>query len=308
MIRSAAYAIAQNPKLLWIMEAGLCLRHSCRIKQGQNGTFLLSKKNRQIRIARKHLMYASGTAEHFDLLFSQVKPRMIGEMLEVDYSGPKLQTLSNGQAFEISSFPEEFASIEAYFAEFTPSPGDLVFDVGAYCGVFTAKLSEVVGSSGRVIAFEPDPLNFTLLERNVARHALNNVTLVNAAVSGRTGTAQFNPEGANGSALSTAISRPSVSGHTEVATLTLEDTCARYGVPSFIKIDAEGAELEILGAAGDFIRSHPIHFALDTCHIREGKLTATRVENIFRSIGYEVHTSRVAGYETTWATPPKAQS
>ncbi len=65
-------------------------------------------------------------------------------------------------------------------------PGMTVLDVGANIGVYTRFLAELTGLTGRVIAFEPEPRNFALLERAVAD--LPQVTAVHAAVAERSGT------------------------------------------------------------------------------------------------------------------------
>ncbi|KXZ45788.1 hypothetical protein GPECTOR_50g581 [Gonium pectorale] len=50
-------------------------------------------------------------------------------------------------------------------------PGDTVVDVGANTGLFTLLASELVGAGGRVVALEPLPATFAVLEANVAAHA-----------------------------------------------------------------------------------------------------------------------------------------
>lgn len=61
--------------------------------------------------------------------------------------------------------------------------GDWVLDLGANVGNYTARLSELVGPTGRVISFEPVPETFELLVANIARFPLRNVTLLNVAAS-----------------------------------------------------------------------------------------------------------------------------
>jgi FkbM family methyltransferase len=61
--------------------------------------------------------------------------------------------------------------------------GDWVLDLGANVGHYTAKLSKLVGASGRVLAFEPIPETFELLSANVAQLPSRNVTLFNVAAS-----------------------------------------------------------------------------------------------------------------------------
>ena len=77
----------------------------------------------------------------------------------------------NGLEFELSSFPEEMEAISEYFHWYKPSPDDLIFDIGAYCGVTAYHLSRRV-PKGKVYSFEPDPINFELLKRNIERHGL----------------------------------------------------------------------------------------------------------------------------------------
>jgi FkbM family methyltransferase len=64
-------------------------------------------------------------------------------------------------------------------------PGDWVLDIGANIGNYAARLSELVGARGRVIAVEPVPQTFELLAANVGRFPLQNVTLLNVAASDR---------------------------------------------------------------------------------------------------------------------------
>jgi FkbM family methyltransferase len=66
-------------------------------------------------------------------------------------------------------------------------PGDVVVDVGAHIGYYTLLFARRVGPQGRVFAFEPDPANFDLLQRNVERNGYTNVTLVRRAVAAQSG-------------------------------------------------------------------------------------------------------------------------
>ncbi|MBP9940768.1 MAG: FkbM family methyltransferase, partial [Comamonas sp.] len=76
--------------------------------------------------------------------------------------------LRGGAPFE----PEVLHALRQYI-----QPGSVVLDIGANVGYFTAHISKLVGSAGRVHAFEPEPRNFSLLSSNVAANHLQNVVL-----------------------------------------------------------------------------------------------------------------------------------
>ena len=54
-------------------------------------------------------------------------------------------------------------------------PGMRIVDVGANIGYYTLLFSKLTGASGHVFAFEPEPENFGLLQRNLARNDRTNV-------------------------------------------------------------------------------------------------------------------------------------
>jgi len=65
-------------------------------------------------------------------------------------------------------------------------PGEWAIDVGANVGHYTLRMSDIVGETGRVVAFEPIPETFKLLCANVRRR---NVTFLNAAASAKSSVA-----------------------------------------------------------------------------------------------------------------------
>lgn len=125
-------------------------------------------------------------------------------------------------------------------------PGQTALDLGANIGYFTLILAGRVGPSGRVVAFEPDPTNFSLLERNVAANGYTNAQLVRRAVWSRTGplTLFLNEENrGDHRAYDTAEGRASV----QIEAVTVDDNFG--GDPpsvDWIKMDVQGSELHAL--------------------------------------------------------------
>lgn len=67
--------------------------------------------------------------------------------------------------------------------------GDVVIDAGANVGFYTLKFSELVGETGMVYAFEPDPFNFSVLQKRCQKKL--NIKVVQAALSDSTGEIDF---------------------------------------------------------------------------------------------------------------------
>jgi FkbM family methyltransferase len=130
-------------------------------------------------------------------------------------------------------------------------PGDTVIDIGAHKGQYSVLMSARSGPTGEVIAFEPDPVAAVGLQGNFALNpALKAPILINAACSDANGTMAFYTQGGNSQSSFAESALPS-GRETEriiVETLRLDDWWEknREGVPSFIKIDTEGAEIHVL--------------------------------------------------------------
>lgn len=65
--------------------------------------------------------------------------------------------------------------------------GSTVIDLGTNIGYYTLLLAKLVGKTGKVYAFEPDPNNFALLQKNVTENGNTNVVLEEKAVSNQNG-------------------------------------------------------------------------------------------------------------------------
>jgi len=193
----------------------------------------------------------------------------------------------------------EAADLQAgYFAQTKPQAGAVVFDCGAFCGEISIALARMVGPTGRVYSFEPDTTNRAQLVQNIAEAGLKNVTVVDKGLWKESTTLSFVSDGDLGSHLS----NDSAQGKTvEVPVLSFEDACRLAGaVPSFVKMDIEGAEVEAVEGSLDFIAQQRIHFSIASYHSRNGQPTSSLLEPLFRRAGYRV-SSGFPDHQTTWA-------
>jgi len=160
-----------------------------------------------------------------------------------------VSTLPGGERVRVSAKyrhlswnPEEYAAFRA-----AVRPGATVLDVGANIGAYTLLFAMWAGPSGRVMAFEPSPRSVEGLREHLRLNGVaDRVEIVEAAVSNAEGTASFDCSGASGANALVGAGRAGADAIT-VETTTLDACCESRGVrPSVIKIDVEGAELEVL--------------------------------------------------------------
>jgi FkbM family methyltransferase len=146
----------------------------------------------------------------------------------------------------------------------TLKPGQVVYDVGANIGFFTIICSRLVGPGGRVYAFEPMPESAATLRHNVAVNSLENAVVVEKAASSTTGEAELLiSDWSAFHALKVEGISPTehARGVVAVETITLDDFVSTGGgqPPDVVKIDVEGAELEVIkGAAGLLASRRPL--------------------------------------------------
>src|SRR4030042_1091980 len=134
------------------------------------------------------------------------------------------------------------------------SSGGVVFDLGGNVGYYTLLSSVRAGPQGKVFVFEPLPRNLDFLRRHLALNRIENVTVVEAAVSERSGSVRFEQDA------STSKGRIGEGGTLEVKSISLDDWINKglFPAPDLLKIDIEGAEFMALqGARRMLAAEHP---------------------------------------------------
>jgi FkbM family methyltransferase len=154
---------------------------------------------------------------------------------------------------------DAFETAELRFVEKFLQPGMVVLDIGAHHGLYTLLASKRVGSTGSVTCFEPSPRERRLLERHLQINFCSNVRVESIALGRASGQADlFLVSGAEDGCNS--LRPPAVSCCTRtvpVDLLSLDEYLARRGIKKidFIKLDVEGAELDVLRGAIHLLRS-----------------------------------------------------
>jgi FkbM family methyltransferase len=192
---------------------------------------------------------------------------------------------------DVVSLNWETVEVEAYrtFAD-QIQPGAAVFDVGAHFGTYSIIAARVGGPSTRVIAYEPCDVTRRYLERHLQWNGADAQVTIRPVCCGRTsGEATFfitpdRPEGTNG-LLPYERCVP-----TKVPVRTIDRDVERLGlVPSVIKIDVEGAELDVLAGAAGVLSTHRprLLLSLHPQRLSQIGLTSAAVLNWLSARGYD---------------------
>ena len=137
--------------------------------------------------------------------------------------------------------------------------GDTFFDVGANKGDFTVLGARLVGPSGSVFAFEPEPENARWLRRSVTRNRFSHVRVSERAVADKRGTSTLFLGRKSGWHTLLEGQPRRDAGTLEVELETLDHFALDHGIDEVqaIKIDVEGAELRVLAGAEKLLEASP---------------------------------------------------
>lgn len=133
-------------------------------------------------------------------------------------------------------------------------PGMTIVDVGANIGYFTLLMAQLTKPNGFVYALEPTPLNLEFLRKNVTNNNLSNTQILPYAAGSQSRVRKF-------------YARKSSNVSSFFGTDTLADTAIEVQEISldnifeqsvdFVKIDVEGAEIEVLRGMKHILTNNP---------------------------------------------------
>lgn len=156
----------------------------------------------------------------------------------------------------------DFEKRELLFVERFLKPGMTVLDIGAHHGLYSLLASRMVGGSGKVFSFEPSPRERKALRLNLRLNWSTNVSVQGIAMGSQAGESVFyivdgDETGCN-SLRPPEIQSGSVRP-TKVRVERLDDWTESKGITSvnFVKLDVEGAELDVLKGASRLLGVNP---------------------------------------------------
>lgn len=179
-----------------------------------------------------------------------------------------------------------FGEIYSKYDDFIPSPDDVVLDAGAQFGDYALLCAGGFGVS-EVIAFEPVKRNFEILESNIALNGFSNVKAHHLALGETESTMEIFHE--NDMANKYGYGTPEMAHVRTVDSLPIKRV-------TFMKIDVEGFEMELLRGALETIRKNRPRIIIET-HSRE---LDSEVKEFLANFGYKLK-------HTVKNSPPKGR-
>ncbi|MBV9936798.1 MAG: FkbM family methyltransferase, partial [Actinobacteria bacterium] len=144
----------------------------------------------------------------------------------------------------LSLYVLAFGVWEPYLSSFVRDrlhEGDVFVDVGANCGWYTLLGARQVGPSGTVIAVEPSAAIIERLRRQLERNRLDNVRVVEEAVSDHVGRVAIEPGPAEHTGLTRAIEESQAPESVPCRPLPQMMGASEWARVRLMKIDVEGA-------------------------------------------------------------------
>ena len=179
-----------------------------------------------------------------------------------------------------------FEPAETACARDLTSEGSVAIDVGANVGMFTVPLAMAVGPLGRVLALEPSSENARRLVRNLEVNGLDNVDVHAAALAEKSGEVLLRL-GADPAfhSTTTVVRAHETCDCAVVEAQTLDSVWQAAGSPevSFLKIDTEGGELEILRGGRGLLRALCPPILIEA----KGRARVRELDAFLLPLGYE---------------------
>ena len=168
--------------------------------------------------------------------------------------------------------------------------GDTIIDVGANMGLVTLQCAKLVGASGRVVAYEPNPAMIELLSQSIESNGFSNIELNAIALGNESGRLKLNVPNKLTSKAS-LVRKYREDQH--VVEIQVDNTAKAFerldaGVIRLWKIDTEGYESQIIEGAQPYLKQNPPHAVLFEINDYDGPLNENASVQMLTALGYRI--------------------
>lgn len=239
---------------------------------------------------RSHNVFGS-----FEKKFEVVDLKVAGS------SGIKIQTLKSSPEYHTIATGEYESFLIDYIkgVQFNMK-NPVIWDLGAHVGYISLILGSHFRDNGKIVSFEPNINNVNNFKSNLQLNpSLTNIKLEYSAVGGTIGELTFtlsrskNNPTTMGGYISSALPPLEEQAYkkmgfytTNVPCITIDEYVKRNPTlqPDLLKIDVEGAELEVLHGGSDYLKQHKPILVIEVHHI----VLLYKIMNFLDSLDYRI--------------------
>jgi FkbM family methyltransferase len=201
-----------------------------------------------------------------------INTKPLYSLLEKVTFGKGLPRTVNGVRIKLPAryiryFETDYEAANFSFLKSACKEGAVVIDIGAHIGLFSGITAKIIGSGGKIFAFEPTPNTMSVLQQTIRINNLGHVVEpVMQAMGKETGNTTFfisDNEADNSNSLVSYKADRNLKGlEVEINTIDNFVTKKKLSRVDFIKIDAEGAEYDVLLGGAEVFRIYRPSFIL----------------------------------------------
>ena len=191
-------------------------------------------------------------------------------------------------------FEDDYEKENVDFIKHVCHEGMNVIDIGAHLGLISLIISKIVGSGGKVYAFEPTPFTFNEFKKIVTLNKVASIVEpINKAIAKQKGILNFFLSADEGSKSNSLVSRNHRQRHAiSIETTSIDDFVSEKKLHrlDLIKIDAEGTEYDVLqGAIQSFHQFRPkVILAIHPSLIANNQQKPEAIFDLIKSLHYEI--------------------
>jgi len=168
-------------------------------------------------------------------------------------------------------------------------PDDVILELGANIGYYVLIESKVLSDKGYIYAVEPAADNVELLKKNIALNNIKNIEVSNMAISNKKGTAKlYLGKACNLHSLINSSGSPDAK-YVEVQTDTVDNFLKGKKPISFLRMDVEGYETEVIDGMRDTLKSQS--FKRLFVEIHPHRVSTAKMQNFLKTLhdyGFEI--------------------